>query len=246
MGEVVSIVSGKGGTGKTTLCAGIASSLAADGQSVLCIDADIGLRNLDIALGMAELPAIAFTDVLDGRCSLKEATPHPSFPSLFLLTSPLRTNGSMVDSTAFAQLVQQARAEFDWCLIDAPAGIGSGFQLATQNADRCLVVSTPDRACMRDAARTTELLLLNGVDELYLVVNRILPRLFSRMALTVDDIMDETGLPLLGLVPEDPKVVLAAAKNKPLVRFTRGGAAEACQRITYRLRGKQLPLMRLK
>lgn len=245
MGEVISVISGKGGTGKTTLCAAIATCLAADGQKVLCIDADIGLRNLDIALGMAQLPIVAFTDVIQGHYALADATVHPRLPNLSLFTAPVRENDELIDAVGFGRMLERVRESFDYCLIDAPAGIGSGFRLATRFADRCLVVSTADPASMRDAGCAADLLAIDGQEELHLLVNRITPRLFSRMTLTVDDIMDEVGLPLLGLVPEDPDVVLSAAAGEALIFTTGDGAAEACLRISRRLRGEPVPLMKL-
>ena len=196
MGVTVSVISGKGGTGKTTLCAGIAACFAAEGKRVLCIDADIGLRNLDIALGMAEQPAVAFTDVTQGFCKLSDAAEHPALPGLFLLTAPVREQDALVEQQRFGALLREAREAFDWVLIDAAAGIGTSFRLATQFADRCIVAATPDPASLRDAACAADALALEGHELLQLVVNRVQPRLFSRMNLTVDDMMDQTGLPV--------------------------------------------------
>lgn len=245
MGEVISVISGKGGTGKTTICAAVATCLAAEGKRVLCIDADVGLRNLDIALGMAEQPVVAFTDVMLGHYSLDEATPHPKLPNLSLLTAPVREDDALIRAADFGRMLEDARRAFDFCLIDAPAGIGPGFRLATGSADRHLVVSTPDPASLRDAACAADLLTLNGRSTMQLIVNRITPRMFSRMSLTVDDIMDGVGLPLLGLVPEDANVILAAAEGSALIFAADGGAAEACLRISRRLRGESMPLMKL-
>lgn len=245
MGEVISVISGKGGTGKTTLCAAAATCMAADGARVLCIDADIGLRNLDIALGMTDQPIVAFTDVIHGHYTLDDATEHSLFSGLFLLTAPVRENDALINMDGFSRLLDRARERFDYCLIDAAAGIGTGFRLATRYADRCVIVSTPDPASMRDAGCAADLLYLDGKEDLQLVVNRVTPRLFSRMALTVDDIMDEVGLPLLGIVPEDSDVMLAAAAGEALILTTDGGAAEACLRISRRLRGVPMPLMKL-
>ncbi|MBE6927094.1 MAG: septum site-determining protein MinD [Ruminococcaceae bacterium] len=245
MGEVISFISGKGGTGKTTLCAAIATCLAAEGKKVLCIDTDIGLRNLDISLGMADQPIIAFTDVLHGHYHLSDATEHPDLNDLFLLTAPVRTEEADIDPVAFGELLQEIRKEYDFCLIDSPAGIGSGFHLSTGYADRFVIVSTPDPASMRDAAHTAELLTLEKKDEVHLIVNRINPKLFPKMELTVDDIMDEVGLPLLGIVPDDQNVVLAASAGDALIFNESKGAAEACLRISRRLRGVPTRLMKL-
>lgn len=245
MGEAIAVISGKGGTGKTTVCAAVAACLAACGKRVLCIDADVGLRNLDIALGMADLSVAAFTDVISGVCTLRDAAVHPVLEKLFLLTAPVREGERCIDVEGFGALLKQAKREFDFCLIDAPAGLGIGFRLATCYADRCLTVTTPDLASMRDAAHTAELLQLDGKRGLYLVVNRVRPRMFRRLELTVDDMMDEVGLPLLGVIPEDPDVLLAAAEGNALIFATDGGAAEACLRISRRLCGDMLPLMKL-
>lgn len=243
---MIAVISGKGGTGKTTVCAAVASCLAAEGQRVLCIDADIGLRNLDIALGMSELPIVAFTDVLHGHYALTDAAVHPKLENLHLFTAPVRENEELISPVGFGKLLEQARGEYDYCLIDAPAGIGTGFRLATDYADRCLVVSTPDPASLRDAGCAADLLSLGGKEELHLVVNRVSPRLFAKMDLTIDDIMDGVGLPLLGVVPEDRDVMLAAAEGSALIFATDGGAAEACLRISHRLQGIATPLMKFK
>lgn len=246
MGEVIAIVSGKGGTGKTTLCAGIASCLAADGNKVLCIDADLGLRNLDLALGMADLAPIAFTDVLKGRYSLEEATEHSEIPGLFLLTAPVADAAEDIDRKAFAKLTEQAKEQFDFCLIDAPAGLGTGFELAAGNADQLLAVSTPDPASMRDAACTTDVLETMHKRNIRLIVNRITPKLFRKMHLTVDDVMDDVGLPLIGIVPEDPNVMISSAKHLPLILYSDQRAAVACLHIARRLEGQKVSLMKIR
>ncbi len=243
LGEVIAVLSGKGGTGKTTLCAALATCLAMQEHRVLCIDLDVGLRNLDIALGMGDEAAISFVDVLHGRYALQDATPHPNFPNLFLLTAPLREEKDL-SSEAFGRLVAQAKEAYDYCLIDAPAGVSEGFRLASRYAGRVVVVTTPDPASLRDVARVSELLSIGQKEEVYLAVNRIRPKFFSKTALTIDDMMDSTGLPLLGLIPEDPQVPLAAFRGKPLMSATKKGAAEACHRMAQRLCGNLVPLMK--
>lgn len=245
MGEVIAVISGKGGTGKTTVCAAVASCLAAEGKRVMCIDTDLGLRNLDIALGMSDLPMITFTDVIQGTYELSAATLHPQLENLRLLTAPVRENEELVSPEGFNKLIEMIREEYDYCFIDSPAGLGSGFRLATAQADRYLVISTPDPASLRDAGYTADLLILDGKEDLHLIVNRVQPKLCARMDMTIDDIMDGVGLPLLGIVPEDRDVVLAAAEGSALIFATDGGAAEACLRIAWRLQGKSTPLMKL-
>ena len=245
MGQVVAVTSGKGGTGKTTLCAAVATCLAAEGQRVLCIDVDLGLRNLDISLGMAELAPISFADVLAGRYRLEDAAPHPEIPGLFLLTAPLADLGDHITLRDFGRLLQTVREEYDYCLIDSPAGIGNGFRIATMFADRVILIATPDPASLRDAAQTADRLERMGRENVKLVVNRVTPSLFRRLHWTVDDVMDEVGLPLLGLIPDDQSVVLAAAANMPLICKTDRGAALGCLHVARRLQGRRVPLMRI-
>jgi len=205
------MISGKGGTGKTSLAAGVAACLAAEGKRVLCIDCDVGLRNLDISLGLADTAVIPFTAVMEGEYHLSDAVEHPDIAGLYLLTAPVTRQPEELDRAAFGRLLQQARQQFDWCVIDAPAGVGAGFRLAASFADWALVVATADPASLRDAARAADLAELAGVPALHLIVNRVSPRIYRRMHATIDDVMDGVGLPLLGIVPEDAGVTLAAA-----------------------------------
>ena len=246
MGQVIAITSGKGGTGKTTLCAALGTCLAAEGARVLCVDADSGLRNLDISLGMEEVAPISFADVLSGRCSLSDATPHPDIPKLWMLTAPSLEYLENVSEEDFDTLLEAAREIFDYVLVDSPAGIGDGFRFAVHAADRVVVVATPDPASLRDAAGASEQLRHLGRQDIRLVVNRVTPAMFRALHWTVDDVMDEVGLPLLGIVPEDDRVVLAAASDMPLIRYTDLGAALGCLHIARRLQGKRVPLLKIR
>lgn len=246
MGQVMVVTSGKGGTGKTTLCAGIASCLSQMQQRVLCIDTDIGLRNLDLALGMADTATVSFAEVIDGRVTLDDAPHHPQLAQLALLTAP--TTELAVDEAGFERLLQQARAQFEWILVDAPAGIGAGFRFSSAYADRALVVATADPASLRDAGRAAVLLREEtpAPTQVHLAVNRVSRRLFRQMGATIDDVMDQLGLPLLGMVPEDPNVVLAAVTGAALPCYTNRGAAVAVDHIARRLLGQKIPLMRIR
>lgn len=242
MSTSVAVTSGKGGTGKTSFTAAVGSCLAALGQKTLCIDMDIGLRNLDIALGMSDLAVMDFTDVIQGRCAFdRAAVEHPSIPGLFLLTAPLTLPGGVSPSDV-AALVARAKEAFDFVLIDCPAGLGDGFRLAAGAVDRAVVVSMTEPSALRDAQRTvTE--LSPQVETLHLVMNRVQPKLIRKLHTNIDQAMNAAGLPLLGVVPEDPKVTLAAGAGTPLILAARKGAAVAYLNIAKRLMGRQVPLM---
>lgn len=242
MGELIAVLSGKGGTGKTTVTAALASSLAHLGETVLCIDCDVGLRNLDIALGLSEEGVLSFADIYSGEYPLSMAAKTPYFPGLQFLTAPMGITADEVDNRAFSRLLEQARQHFSYIFLDAPAGIDAGFLLAAQYADRVILVTNSDPASIRDAFQAGNLLEQMGKTDVRLVVNRVHRRTLEAMGLTVDDIMDKAGLPLLGIIPEDINVVLAAAKNTPLIRASRGGAAAACRRIAKRITGQTVPV----
>ena len=243
MGCAVMITSGKGGTGKTSLTAGVASCLAALGQRVLCIDMDIGLRNLDLVLGLSDRAVMDFSDVMDYRCSLLEAAAEqPEIKGLFLLTAPLSPDA--LDRERFRAVVDEAKDCFDFVLMDSPAGLGDGFQLARAAADRAIVVSAVDPAALRDAQRTvTE---LDHLRQVHLIMNRIQTRLLRRLRTTIDDAMNTAGLPLVGVVPEDPQVILCANLGKPLTTRGKRGAALACWNIAQRLDGNKVPIMKIR
>ena len=247
MGNVIAVLSGKGGTGKTTVCAGLATGLAAQGRRVLCIDLDVGLRNLDIALGLAQVPALSFPDVSEGGEPIQSAARHPAYETLFFLTAPVGRNPEELDQEAFDRMMAEVRRTFDVCLLDAPAGVGAGFQMAAQAASSELLVTGPDPWALRDGARTGEILELMGKRDVRLVVNRVNPKLYRSMGLTVDDVMDLVGYPLLGLVPEDRNVTLAAVHDRPLLQYARRSpAADAFRRMSKRLLGLPVPLVAMK
>ena len=242
MGELIAVLSGKGGTGKTSVCAGIAEALALQGEKVLCIDCDVGLRNLDIALGMSQIGALSFLDVCSGDYDLDMAAKHPVYPGISFLTAPVNCPVEDVDPVAFVQMLEKARSRFSYVLLDAPAGIEAGFRLAAQFADRVILVTGADPAAIRDASRASDVLEAMGKQNVRMVINRVNPKIFATMGVTVDDIMDQSGLPLLGLVPEDQNVVLAAAFRQPLLGYQKKGAAAACRRIAKRIRGLCVPV----
>ena len=205
-GQCIAVVSGKGGTGKTSLTAGVGTALAQSGKRVLCVDCDIGLRNLDLALGLTDRALMDF----------------------------------------FRRMLQKIRQQFDFCLLDAPAGLGLGFRLAVCGADRCVVVTTQDASSLRDAQHTVMELRQFGSGRLHLVVNRVRKKLLHSMHATIDDAMDKAGLPLIGVVPEDDALPVSLNQGTPLLLRSYNGAASAYRNIAIRLQGGKAPLLRIR
>ena len=245
-GQCIAVVSGKGGTGKTSLVSCAGSALALAGRRVLCLDCDVGLRNLDLALGLTDQAMMDFSDVAQGRCSLESAAvEHPKVPGLFLLTAPVRSRRSVTPEEMKA-LLADVRRQFDYCLLDAPAGLGSGFQLAAGGADRCVVVTTADASSLRDAQHTVMELSRFPAGELHLVVNRVRRKMLRQLHATIDDAIDRAGLPLLGVVPEDDARPLCLNQGAPLLLHSSQGAALAYRNIAKRIQGEKVPLARIK
>lgn len=243
MGNVVAIVSGKGGTGKTTLTAGLGAALARMNRKVLCIDCDIGLRGLDMVLGMSDAAVMDFSDVMAGRCDLSlAAVPHPTLSHLHLLTAPLSLPAEFSGETGFCALLREARRRYDDILLDSPAGLGVGFRLAVCDADKVIVVVTDDSPTLRAAQAVVG--KLPDPAQAHLVMNRMKRCLPRRREAGICDAMDTVGLPFSGLVPEDKLVQLAVREERPLTELTQRGAATAYENIARRLCGEAVLVMR--
>ena len=245
MGKIIAAASGKGGTGKTTFTANVALALAHMGQRVLCLDCDITLRNLDLALGLSDRALMDFSDVLEGRCTLHEAAvPHERYPSLSLLTAPMADRPLSLSVPKLQALAREIRESYDWCLIDAPAGLGQGFQMAACMADQVIVITTTDVSAMRDAQRTAAELSAFPSGTVHLVVGRVSKKVLRQLHTTIDDAIDAAGLPLLGVIPEDPDVPYCL--NRGLVlREQNYYAARAYENIAKRIMGQKTPLMKI-
>ena len=247
MGQSIAIVSGKGGTGKTSLTAGVGSALAMLGKRVLCIDCDVGLRNLDLSLGLGDRAMMDFSDVITGRCSFENAAvQHPELTNLYLLTAPMRLREGEVTTAQMKKFLHAASAVFDYCLLDAPAGLGEGFDLAIAGADRVIVVANTDASSLRDAQHTVSLLSHFPVGKIHLVVNRVQKSLLKTLRTTIDEAMDAAGLPLLGVVPEDELMIVALNRGTPLLLTGDKYASKAYRNIARRMEGERVPLMKIK
>jgi septum site-determining protein MinD len=245
MFKVILVASGKGGTGKTSLTANVACALAENGHRVLAIDADSGLRNLDIALGLNNI-VFTFADVAQGIVPLsRAAVPHPVFPALCLLTAPITL--PPLSEAQMKHLMQQAKdMGFDYVLVDGPAGLAPEISLFALVATQGLVVTMLDEASVRGAECIARMLEKKNIIRIRMVVNRVRPNLLRHGAMgNVDDAMDKVGLQLLGLVPEDESVIACGSSGKCLLQQKRSGASTAFRNIAQRLDGIRLPIMRI-
>lgn len=246
MGQVISVVSGKGGTGKTSFCAGVAVALCALGEKVLLIDADCGLRSLDIVLGMSDSLLFSYADVIGGNCSLKDAAvKHSIVKNLRVLTAP----ASLEAETRFPRekisaLLKRAKNHFTYVLIDCPAGFGEDIMDFALSSDRAVVVSTPDHTSLRGAQRVGAQLLSGGLSNVKIIVNRVRAGMIdSGDAVNIDAAMDSAGLALLGVVPEDKDVIACGNLGRILILFSSGYARVAYANVARRLRGDRVRLL---
>ena len=245
MGKIIAVVSGKGGTGKTSFTANVGIALAEMGLRTLCVDCDITLRNLDLALGLSDSAMMDFCDVAKGRCALSSATvTHHKYNNLHLLTAPQTADALEVSQSQMSQLAKNIREDFDYCLIDAPAGLGLGFRLATFCADSVVVVTTTDASALRDAQRTVMELSHFPKGSVHLAVGRVQKKMLKALHTTIDDAIDTAGLPLIGVIPEDSDVPSALNRGVALRDFN-FYAARAYENIARRLSGEKVPLMRI-
>lgn len=245
MSNIIAVVSGKGGTGKTSFTANVGLALAQLGYKTLCLDCDITLRNLDLALGLSDQAMMDFSDVARGRCSLPDAVVcNEKYPNLDLLSAPLCDGDPDVTPQQMQTLAEEIRQRYTYCLIDSPAGLGTGFHLALAMADRVVVVTTTDAPALRDAQRTVMELKRFPVGHVHLVVNRVEKKLLHTTHMTIDDAIDTAGLPLLGVVPEDKDIPYALNRGIPL-RECNYFAERAYENIAKRLVGRRVPLLKI-
>ena len=244
MGKIITVASGKGGTGKTTTVAAVSSSLAALGYRTICVDFDVGLRNLDLALGMSDYAIADFVDVVSGRMALMEACSEcPRIRGLFFLAAPAFLNQSALNEYAILRMLEEIRDEFDFCLIDAPAGIAKGFSLAHLGADMSIIVTLAEIPAIKDAQRAVEEARGMDIEEIRLLVNRAHKRRMFRTHITVDDVIDMVGAQLIGVVREDPAVSKSLFESIPLILHKRRLAAYDFLDTARRITGEDLPLV---
>ena len=247
MGEVIVITSGKGGVGKTTTTANLGSALAMRGKKVVLLDTDIGLRNLDVVMGLENRIVYDIVDVIEGKCKLRQALiKDKRFTDLFLLPAAQTRDKDAINEDEMIRLTQRLKEEFDYIIVDCPAGIEQGFKNAIVAADEAVVVTTPEVSATRDADRIIGLLEAAGIKEPRLVINRIrIDMVKDKNMLSVEDILDILAIKLLGVIPDDESVVISTNKGEPLVYKGDSLAAKAFKNIANRLEGIDVPLLDL-
>jgi len=246
MGEIIVVTSGKGGVGKTTTSANIGTGLAAAGHKVVLVDTDIGLRNLDVVMGLENRIVYDLVDVTSGNCRLKQALiKDKRFGNLFLLPAQTKDKSS-VSPEQMKTLAEELKEEFEFAIIDCPAGIEQGFRNAIAGADRAIVVCTPEVSAVRDADRIIGLLEAAELRNPKLIINRIRPEMVKRGdMMDISDILDILAIELIGVVPEDESIVISTNRGEPAVMDQGSKAGEAYRRITRRIKGEDVELMNL-
>ena len=242
--RVITITSGKGGVGKTTTTANLGTALAFQGKRVAVVDSDIGLRNLDAVLGLENRIVYDLVDVVEGQCRLRQALiKDKRVPELYLLPAAQTRDKNAINSVQMEQLCQQLRAEFDFVVIDSPAGIEQGFRNAIVGADEIIIVANPEMASVRDADRIIGLVEAAGKPEPRLILNRLRPEMVKRGdMMDVADVLEVLGIDLLGIIPEDEMIIIATNKGEPIVYEKRARAGRAYLNAAQRIMGEQVPL----
>ena len=246
MSEVIVITSGKGGVGKTTSTANIGTGLAKLGKSVVMIDTDIGLRNLDVVMGLENRIVYNLVDVVEGNCRMKQALiKDKRYSNLCLLPSAQTRDKTAVNPEQMKKLIEELRPEFDYILLDCPAGIDQGFKNAIAAADRALIVTTPEVSAIRDADRIIGLLEANDIHRINLIVNRLRMDMVKRGdMMSIEDVIDILAIDLIGAVPDDEHIVIATNQGEPLAGDS-SLAGTAYMNICKRILGEEVPLMNL-
>ena len=248
-GRVITITSGKGGVGKTTLTANLSTALAMAGHKVVAIDADIGLRNLDVVMGLENRIVYDLVDVIEGRCRLKQAMiKDKRLEGLSMIPAAQTRDKNAVSPTDMVLVCDQLREEVDYIVIDSPAGIERGFQNALAPADHVIIVTNPEVSAVRDADRIIGMIEAEEKGPGRLVINRYKPGMVARGdMLSIEDIVDILHIDVIGIIPEDENILISTNRGQPLVM--QNGAAKdtgvALRNIVRRIQGEEVPFIDL-
>lgn len=245
--QVITVTSGKGGVGKTTAVANLATALAMDGRRVVCIDGDIGLRNLDVVMGLENRIVYDIVDVIEGRCKLKQAMIRDKhYSDMYLIPAAQTRDKNAVSPSDMVRICRDLKPDADFIIIDSPAGIERGFRNAIAAADNVLVVTNPEVSAVRDADRVVGILEAEEKGTPSLIINRLNPSLVKNNdMLSAEDVLDLLGIRLIGIVPEDENVIIGSNRGTPIVTDGKSRAGQAFRNIAKRLQGEDVPFMDL-
>ncbi|MFQ6039672.1 MAG: septum site-determining protein MinD [Candidatus Poribacteria bacterium] len=244
MGRTIVITSGKGGVGKTTATANIGTALSLMGKSVVLVDADIGLRNLDIVMGLEGRVVYTSMDVVEGKCLLTKALVRGRTDNLRLLAASQRNNKNEFPPERMKEICSELSESFDYVIVDSPAGIEQGFLMSTASANEAVIITTPEVAAIRDADRVIGLVQNTGIDKPLLIINRLSAEMIEKGDMMgPEDILDVLSIDLVGIVPEDKDIIVATNKGLPLTLSKNSKSGEAYKRIARRIDGEEgLPI----
>jgi septum site-determining protein MinD len=242
-GKVLTVTSGKGGVGKTTATANIAVALAASGARVVCLDGDIGLRNLDVVMGLENRIVYDLVDVVEGRARLRQAMiKDKRLPELYLIPAAQTRDKAAVSPSDMVRLCNDLRGDFDWILVDSPAGIERGFRNSVAPADQVLIVTNPEVSAVRDADRVVGLIEAEEKGPGHLIINRVKADMVRRGdMLSTEDVLDILAIPLIGIIPEDESILVSTNRGSPAAMDARSRAGQAFRDIGRRLCGEEVP-----
>src|SRR5512143_1492398 len=245
--QVITLCSGKGGVGKTTAVANIAVALAATGARVVCLDGDIGLRNLDVVMGLENRIVYDIVDVIEGRCKLRQSMIRDKhLPDLYLIPAAQTRDKTAMSPSDMVRICNELRPDHEYILIDSPAGIERGFRNAIAPADRVLVVTNPEVSAVRDADRVIGILEAEEKGPASLIINRLNPTLVKNHdMLSPEDVLDLLAVELIGIVPEDENVIIGSNRGAPVAFDPKSRAGQAFRNIAKRLKGETVPFMSL-
>ncbi|MDD6483127.1 MAG: septum site-determining protein MinD [Clostridiales bacterium] len=245
MGKIVMVASGKGGTGKTTATANIGAALALRGHLTAVIDMDIGLRNLDVALGLESNIVYDVAEAIEGTCSLDDVLIKDTrFENLYFAASPQTRSSIDANEERLREFWDNVRNRFEYCIVDAPAGISGGFSYVIDSADCAVIVTLPETASLRDGDRVISIMEQKGIEDIRMVINRVRPSMIERgIMMDADRCMDMLGVKMLGIVPDDEELIISNLRAELAISNPNSAAGRAFLNIAARLCGEEIPIM---